>query len=304
MRAVCSFFLKVRDQAPRIGGQRDKEDLMGLRINTNTTSLSAQRTLGVNNDKQAKALGKLSSGTRITRSADDAAGLAISEKLKATIRGQAQAERNANDGISMIQTAEGGLSEVGNILIRMRELSVQAASDTVGDTERSFTDLEYQNLKQEAERISQVTEFNGKKLLNGAGESYDFQIGINNDDFQDRIKFDTEALNSSIESLGVSELAVVSKEDAQNALSSLDMAIEKVSGQRAELGAKQNRLSSTVQNLQVSNENLSAANSRIRDTDYAAETANNAKLNILNAAGTSVLAQSNAQGQNALKLIG
>ncbi len=277
---------------------------MGLRINTNTTSLSAQRTLGVNNEAQAKSLGKLSSGTRIVRSADDAAGLAISEKLKATIRGQAQAERNANDGISMIQTAEGGLSEVGNILIRMRELSVQAASDTVGDTERGFTDLEYQNLKQEIERISQVTEFNGKKLLNGTGETYDFQIGINNDDFQDRIKFNTEMLNSSLDSLGVGDLAVTSKEESQNALAALDTAIQKVSGQRAELGAKQNRLTSTVQNLQVSNENLSAANSRIRDTDYAAETAKNAKLNILNAAGTSVLAQSNAQGQNALQLIG
>jgi flagellin len=277
---------------------------MGLRINTNTTSLSAQRTLGVNNEAQAKSLGKLSSGTRIVRSADDAAGLAISEKLKATIRGQAQAERNANDGISMIQTAEGGLSEVGNILIRMRELSVQAASDTVGDTERGFTDLEYQNLKQEIERISQVTEFNGKKLLNGTGDTYDFQIGINNDDFQDRIKFNTEMLNSSLDSLGVGDLAVTSKEESQNALAALDTAIQKVSGQRAELGAKQNRLTSTVQNLQVSNENLSAANSRIRDTDYAAETAKNAKLNILNAAGTSVLAQSNAQGQNALQLIG
>ena len=219
---------------------------MGLRINTNTTSLSAQRTLGVNNEAQAKSLGKLSSGTRIVRSADDAAGLAISEKLKATIRGQAQAERNANDGISMIQTAEGGLSEVGNILIRMRELSVQAASDTVGDTERGFTDLEYQNLKQEIERISQVTEFNGKKLLNGTGDTYDFQIGINNDDFQDRIKFNTEMLNSSLDSLGVGDLAVTSKEESQNALAALDTAIQKVSGQRAELGAKQNRLTSTV----------------------------------------------------------
>lgn len=277
---------------------------MGLRINTNVTSLSAQRTLGVNNDAQAKSLGKLSSGTRIVRSADDAAGLAISEKLKAQVRGQNQAERNANDGISMIQTAEGGLSEIGNILIRMRELSVQAASDTVGDTERSFTDLEYQNLKQEIERISQVTEFNGKKLLNGVGETYDFQIGINNNDFQDRIKFNTEMLNSSSENLGVEGLSISNKEGAQEGLASLDSAIQQVSGQRAELGAKQNRLQSTIQNLQVSSENLNAANSRIRDTDYAAETAMNAKLSILNAAGTSVLAQSNAQGQNALKLIG
>lgn len=277
---------------------------MGLRINTNVTSLAAQRTLGINTDAQASSLGKLSSGTRIVRSADDAAGLAISEKLKAHIRGMNQAERNANDGISMIQTAEGGLNEVGNILTRMRELSVQAASDTIGDSERSFTDLEYQNLKQEIERISQVTEFNGMKLLNGSSDSYDLQIGINNDEFQDRIVFNTEVLNSTSDSLGVNELAINSKDMAREGLASIDMAIEKVSGQRAELGAKQNRLVSTVQNLQVAAENYGAANSRIRDTDYAAETAKNAKLNILNNAGSSVLAQANSQGANALKLIG
>jgi len=277
---------------------------MGLRINTNVTSLAAQRTLSNNNTQQANTLGKLSSGTRIVRSADDAAGLAISEKLKAQVRSTNQAERNANDGISMIQTAEGGLNEISNILIRLRELSVQSASDTVGDTERKFTDLEYQNLKQEMERISQVTEFNGKKLLNGVGDSYDFQIGINNDEFQDRITFDTQQLNSSISNLGVDALSVSSKEDAQNGLASIDSAIQTVSGQRAELGAKQNRLTSTIQNLQVSSENLSAANSRIRDTDYAAETAKKTKLDILTNAGTSVLAQSNAQGQAALKLIG
>ena len=277
---------------------------MGLRINTNVTSLAAQRTLGNNNADKAKTLGKLSSGTRIVRSADDAAGLAISEKLKAQVRSTNQAERNANDGISMIQTAEGGLNEISNILIRLRELSIQSASDTVGDTERKFTDLEYQNLKQEVERISQVTEFNGKKLLNGAGDSYDFQIGINNDEFQDRISFDTQLLNSSIDNLGVSGLSVSSKESAQEGLASIDAAIQTVSGQRAELGAKQNRLTSTIQNLQVSSENLSAANSRIRDTDYAAETAKKTKLDILTNAGTSVLAQSNAQGQAALNLIG
>ncbi|WP_372654843.1 flagellin [Halobacteriovorax sp.] len=277
---------------------------MGLRIATNTTSLSAQRTLGNNNTEQAKTLNKLSSGTRIVRSADDAAGLAISEKMKAQIKSTNQAERNANDGISMIQTAEGGLSEIGNILTRMRELSIQSASDTVGDSERKFTDLEYQNLKQEMERISQVTEFNGKKLLNGAGDKYDFQIGINNDEFQDRISFDTQTLNSSISNMGVDGLSVSSKEDAQVGLESLDSAIQMVSGQRAELGAKQNRLSSTINNLQVTSENLNAANSRIRDTDFAAETAKNTKLNILTNAGTSVLAQSNSQGQAALKLIG
>lgn len=277
---------------------------MGFRINTNVTSLAAQRTLSQNNIGMEESLGKLSSGTRITKSADDAAGLAISEKLKSFMRGTKQAERNAGDGISMIQIAEGGLNEVSNILTRLRELSVQAASDTVGDPERKFTDLEYQNLKQEIQRISQVTEFNGKKLLNGSGDQYDFQIGINNDEFQDRISYNAQLTNSTLESLGIDSLDVSGKEGARESLGALDMAIQNIAGQRAELGAVQNRLSSTIQNLQVSNENLSAANSRIRDTDYAEETAKRAKLNILQNAGTAVLAQSNAQGSAALKLIG
>ena len=277
---------------------------MGLRINTNVTSLAAQRTLGANNAEQASTLGKLSSGTRIVKAADDAAGLAISEKLRAQIRGVNQAERNANDGISMIQTAEGGLNEGSNILIRLRELAVQSASDTVGESERKFTDLEYQNLKQELERISQVTEFNGKKLLNGQGDKYDFQVGINNDDFQDRIKYDAQRSNSSLDGLGIAELSVTSKEASQASLAKIDAAIQTVSGQRAELGAVQNRLTSTINNLQSSSENLSAANSRIRDTDFAAESARNTKMNILTSAGTSVLSQANSQGQAALKLLG
>jgi len=279
---------------------------MGLRINTNVVSLSAQRTLGVSNRAKARTLEKLSSGTRIVRAADDAAGLAISEKLKAQIRGLKQAERNAGDGISMIQTAEGGLSEVSNILTRLRELSVQAASDTVGTVERQFTNLEYQQLKSEIERISQVTEFNGKKLLNGSGGTYDFQIGINNDPFLDRIQYAAGKSNSTIGSDGlkIGEVQIGTKLGAQESLQTLDDAIEMVSGQRAELGAKQNRLTSTIQNLQVTTENLSAANSRVRDTDFAEETANNTRLNILTNAGTSVLAQSNAQGSAALKLIG
>jgi flagellin len=277
---------------------------MGLRINTNTTSLAAQRTLGNNNQKQEKVLNQLSSGTRIVRSADDAAGLAISEKLKSQIRSTNQAERNANDGISLIQTAEGGLNEIGNILVRMRELSVQSASDTVGDSERNFTNLEYQNLKQEIERISQVTEFNGKKLLNGEGDTLDFQIGINNNDFEDRISYASDATVSTVAGLGVDGLDVSSKNSSQEALKVLDDAIQNVSGQRAFLGATQNRLSSTVTNLQVTSENLSSANSRIRDTDFAEATARNTKLNILKNAGTSVLGQANAQGQAALKLIG
>jgi len=277
---------------------------MGLRINTNVVSLSAQRALSNTNELKESSLEKLSSGTRIVRAADDAAGLAISEKMKAQIRGVKQAERNAGDGISMVQTAEGGLTEIGNILVRLRELSMQSASDTVNDVERGFTNMEYQNLKQEIERISQVTEFNGNKLLNGTGGQYDFQIGIHNDAFKDRISFDTQNLNAGTASLGVGEIDISTRDGAQTSLAVLDDAIEQVSGQRAELGAKQNRLSSTVNNLQMTAENLSAANSRIRDTDYAQETAVNTKLNILTNAGASVLAQTNAQGSAALKLIG
>jgi len=277
---------------------------MGLRINTNVVSLSAQRALGISNSQKERSLEKLSSGTRIVRAADDAAGLAISEKLKGQIRGAKQAQRNAGDGISLIQVAEGGLSEISNILVRLRELSMQAATDTVGDPEREFTNKEYQNLKQEVERISQVTEFNGKKLLNGEGELYDFQIGINNNDFQDRIQFNAGNMAAGVSALGVEGLDVSSKAGAQEALGVLDDAIQNVSGQRSELGAKQNRLTSTINNIQITTENLSSANSRIRDTDFAEETARNTRLNILSNAGTSVLAQSNAHGSAALKLIG
>lgn len=277
---------------------------MGFRINTNIASISAQRTLGVSNRESEGVLSKLSSGTRITKAADDAAGLAISEKMKANIRSMRQADRNANDGISMVQTAEGGLNEVSSILTRMRELAIQTSSDTVGDVERGMTNMEYQNLKLELERISQVTEFNGKKLLNGEGDMYDFQVGVNNDAFNDRISYNAGMANSRLEALGVSELDVGTKQGSQESLASLDSAIEKVSGQRAYLGAIQNRLTSTSNNLQVATENLSAANSRIRDVDYADATAQKAKLDILNAAGTSVLAQANMNSQNALKLIG
>jgi flagellin len=277
---------------------------MGLRINTNVSSLSAQRTLGVNSREQESTLSKLSSGSRIVKAADDAAGLAISEKLKAQIRGTNQAERNANDGISMIQTAEGGLNEVQNILVRLRELSVQAASDTVGEPERKFTNMEYQNLKQEIQRIAEVTEFNGKKLLSGEGDKYDVQVGINNNDFQDRISYDAKRTDSSLANLNMTEIDVSTKEGAQGALGTLDKSIEMVSGQRADLGAIQNRLSSTINNLQISSENLNAANSRIRDTDYASETAKSVKSSILTTAGVSVLSQANASSQNALKLIG
>ena len=277
---------------------------MAFRIKTNVPSLSSRRHLSRNNQLQQESLGRLASGSRINKSADDAAGLAISEKMKSTIRSTNQAERNAQDGISLLQTAEGGLGEVSSLLTRLRELSIQSASDTIGDEERSYTDLEYQNLKEEIQRISQVTEFNGKKLLSGEGDTYDFQIGIRNDPDLDRISYDAAVVNSTADNLGIAEIGINTKEGARSSLQAIDYAISQVSAQRAEIGALQNRLSSTIQNLQVSAENMSAANSRIRDTDYAKETAINAQQNILSHAGTSVLSQANAQGQMALKLLG
>ncbi len=277
---------------------------MGLRIATNVASISAQRTLEQTNTDKASSMSKLSSGTRITKAADDAAGLAISEKLKAQIRGLRQADRNTNDGISMIQIAEGGLNEVSNVLIRLRELAVQSASDTIGDTERGFTDMEYQNLKSEIQRIAEVTEFNGKKLLNGAEDKYDFQVGVNNDAFQDRISYNADSANATLSKLGISELAIMDQEGARGSLNTIDKAIETVSGQRATLGAVQNRLVSTSTNLKVTGENLSAANSRIRDVDYASEVSKQTKLGILAQAGVSVLGQANMAPQSALKLIG
>lgn len=277
---------------------------MGFRINTNVASLQAQTSLSKVNRESHESFSKLSSGQRITKAADDAAGLGISEKLKAEIRSTQQANRNANDGISMVQVAEGGLNESSNILVRMRELAIQAASDTVGDSERGMANLEYQELKNEMERISQVTEFNGKKLLNGDADKYEFQIGTKGGEFEDRIGFDAAQLNSGIESLGVSSIEIGTKEGAQESLSSIDLAIEKVSSHRALLGSLQNRLVSTSNNLQTSVENLSAANSRIRDVDYADETAKQARNSIISSAGSSVLAQANMSAQGALKLIG
>ncbi len=277
---------------------------MGLRINTNVQSIAAQRSLRQTGDRLNGNLRKLATGERITRAADDAAGLAISENLRADIRSIRQAKRNANDGISLIQTAEGSLGEISNMLIRLRELAIQAASDTVGDQERSFTNIEYQNLKDEIQRIAQSTEFNGKKLIDGTGGIMDLQIGINNDPFLDRIVYDGSATDSTLVGLGVEAETVISKEAAQNSLARVDDALVRVNGMRANLGALQNRLTSTVNNLGTSDENLSAANSRIRDVDVASETSELTRNTILQKAGTSVLAQANQTPQIALSLIG
>lgn len=276
---------------------------MGLRIATNVQSMNAQRNLGISNDRQAVSLNKLSSGARITKAGDDAAGLAISEKLKGSIRSMQQANRNANDGISLIQTAEGGINEVSNILLRLRELSVQAASDTVGDVERSFTDKEFQALKGEVDRIAQVTKFNGRSLLNGTGETLDFQVGIENNPEQDRLQFNTADADVTLGKLQLTETGVMSKEMAQENLSKIDSAISDVNKNRAGLGALQNRLTSTVNNLGIATENLSAANSRIRDVDMANESSELTKQSILSQAGTAVLAQANSSQNLALKLL-
>ena len=277
---------------------------MGLRINTNVQSLRAQNSLAKVEENKSNTLAKLSSGSRINKAGDDAAGLAISEKLKANIRGTQQASRNAGDGISMIQTAEGGLNESSNILIRLRELSVQAASDTIGDQERKFSNLEFQQLTSEMERIATSTQFNGKHLLSGEGDKLDFQIGIMNDEKNDRLSYRPQYTSARIKDLGVDSLGVLTKGDAQGNLEVIDKAINGVNANRASLGALQNRLQSTISNLDVRTENLSAANSRIRDTDVALESAEMTKSNILSAAATSVLSQANNAGSSALKLIG
>jgi flagellin len=258
----------------------------------------------MNNDMQNRSLEKLSSGSRINRSGDDAAGLAISEKLKANIRSLKQASRNANDGISLVQTAEGAMNEISNILIRMRELSIQTASDTIGDVERGFVDKEIQALKSEVDRIANSTEYNGTKLLNGESDVLDFQIGLNNNPLNDRIQFDARSLTSTLEAMRMGDIRNDTKEASQENLSVIDAAIQKLNDNRSSLGAMQNRLMSTINNLGIYTENLAAANSRIRDTDIAEESSELVKNNILTSSTISVLGQANTNPQAALKLIG
>ncbi len=276
---------------------------MALVINTNIASISAVNRMNKTQNLLNSSLAKLSSGSRITRSADDAAGLAISEKLVANIRSSNQAARNATDGVSLIQTAEGGLNQISDILIRLRELGIQSASDTVGAQERQFADLEFQNLIAEIDRISQSTEFNGKKLISGEGESLEFQVGVNNNPEVDRIVYSPQNSDAGVDALGISGVNVLTKEDAQDSLSVLDDAIGVVNSNRATLGALQNRLQKTIENLQTSSENLSAANSSIRDADIAQESAEFAKATVLMAANTAMVAQANATPQIALRLI-
>lgn len=305
---------------------------MGLRIRTNIASINAQRRLNESTTNLQNSMGKLSSGKRINKAADDAAGLAISENLRADLRGLAQAKRNALDGVSLVQTAEGSLVETSSMLVRLRELAVQAASDTVGNEEREFLDKEYIALKDEIDRIANSTEFNGHRLLVGNGDPktdelanpddlFPLEIQVSKDYYaeadaiDDRnpvniIKIDLGDLNAFTEGEGSLDIGraeegtrVNVKASAQNSISVLDTAITKVNDYRAYLGAIQNRLNSTVTNLGVTMENLSEAKSRIQDTDFAAETAIYTKNNILQNAGVSILSSANQQPTTALSLL-
>jgi flagellin len=277
---------------------------MGLRINTNVQSMIAQRNLSNAQIKQGSSSEKLSSGTRIARAADDSAGLSIAAKMGADIRSLRQDNRNANDGISMVQVAEGGMNEVASILTRFRELSIQASSDTIGERERGFINKEMLQLRSEIDRISQTTEFNGRRLLDGKGDPLEIQVGLHNSPEQDRFQFDVKKLNISTDGLGVSDVNTETKEAAQGNLAKIDAAITRLSENRAEVGALQNRLASTVTNLGTYEENLSAAKSRIYDVDVASESSEMVKANILSQAGTAVLSQANNNAAGAMKLLG
>lgn len=277
---------------------------MGMRVTTNISAINAQRNLVGSQREMGKSMAQLSSGSRINKAADDAAGLAISENLKGQIRSAAQARRNANDGISMIQTAEGGINEIGNIVTRLRELGIQASSDTVGDTERGFLNKEVNQLKEEMNRIAKVTTWGTTKLLDGSGPKFEFQVGLYGGAEDNRISFEAADINVSLDAIGLSDVDFSSKEGAQEALTKLDEAQSVVNSNRASLGALQNRMNSASDNLAIQEENLSAANSRIRDTDVAAATSELTRNQILLQAGTSTLSQANQVNQLAMKLIG
>jgi flagellin len=275
---------------------------MGLRVATNVPSLTVQRNIQATQKDLNRSLARLSSGQRVVTAADDAAGLSISQNLDAEIRGLKQANRNANDGVSFVQTAEGSLNEVSNILIRLRELGVQASSDTIGDAERGFLDKEYQSLKSEVDRIAQSTNFNGRQLLNGTGGDLSFQVGTHKGE-NERIIYKTAEANVSTSKIGIGSAAVSSKDNALDSLEEVDGAIRTVNEYRAGLGAMQNRLQSTANNLSIHIENLSDARSRIADTDIAEEASKLARASVLQNAGIAVLAQANAAPTSALKLL-
>jgi flagellin len=279
-----------------------KEEII-MRINHNISALNTHRQLGVNTNASAKSMEKLSSGLRINRAGDDAAGLAISEKMRGQIRGLEQATRNAQDGISLIQTAEGALNESHSILQRMRELAVQSSNDTNTNDDRLELQKEVEALKSELTRIGTDTEFNTKKLLNGslsgATNAVKIHIGANAGQ-----NITLNIGNMTATGLGLTAgVTVATQSGANAAITTLDAAIKKVSGERSSLGAVQNRLEHTINNLGTSAENLTASESRVRDVDMAAEMMTFTKNNILSQAAQAMLAQANQQPQGVLQLL-
>jgi len=280
---------------------------MGLRINTNVAALNTTRILNRSTQDLNKSLQRLSSGLRINRAADDAAGLAISDRMTSQVRGLNQAARNANDGISMLQTAEGAMDEISNALQRMRELAVQAATGTVNDTDKASLNDEYQALGEEINRIVAATTFNETPLLSNT-TPINLQVGYQSDPPTNQVQIsfaDLSALTSvsDLDSAGGTD-NISTEAGALAALDAIDADIDTVSGARADVGALQNRLESTIRNLANIVENQSAARSRIRDADFAAETANLTRTQILQQAGTAMLAQANAIPQSVLQLLG
>lgn len=275
---------------------------MPLRINNNIASLSAQKNLNAATNKLSGSFEKLSSGLRITKAADDAAGLAISERMRAEIASLGQASRNASDGVSLVQTAEGALNEISSLLTRMRELSVQSANGTFSTDDQDTLDNELQQLVSEIDRISQATEFNGINLLDGSQSTLSIQVGSGTSTSVDQIAITLDGSRTS--DLTINSLDIGSGGDSSSALTNIDNAISEVARIRGQLGANQNRLTSTISNLAVSVENLQAAESQIRDVDVAAETSRLTRNSIVQQAAISILAQANVQPQAALSLLG
>ncbi len=273
---------------------------MALIVNNNPASIAAQRNLTVNTEKLQRSVERLSSGLRITRASDDAAGLGVSETLRAHIRSINQATRNSNDGISLTQIADGAAATIGNLLGRLRELSTQSASGTVGVTERSYLDQEFVTLRSEIDRIATVTEFNGQFLLSGASNSFEVFIGFKSGS-GNSLTLDLNDLD--VTSIGLGSVNISTSANAQSALSNIDSAISAVATARAEYGSIQNRFEAAISNLQVTSENFQAAESRIRDADIAYETSQFTKNQVLVQAGVAVLAQANALPQQALALL-
>jgi flagellin len=274
---------------------------MGLRINTNVASIVAQRNLGKSQERQEHALSALASGNRIVKAGDDAAGLAIAENLRGQISGIKKARENAFNATSLIQVAEGGLNEQANILIRLRELGIQASSDNVSDVERGFLDNEFQQLSQEFDRIAKTTRFGDKRLLDGNGGQFTFHVGAFAGP-ENRINYNLDA-DSTAGTIGVSGLSVKDRDEAEDTLAQIDAGLVKLGAIRANFGAIQSRLQATTSNLDTQHENIAASRSRIMDADIAYETAELTQAQVLQAAGIGVIAQANALPERAQKLI-